>query len=41
MHPSKRTKKLNFMYSNMHFHSNQKFKFNQKFNAFINASFKT
>ena len=33
-------KKSNFMYSNMHFHSNSKFKFNQKFHSFINAPFK-
>jgi len=33
-------KKSNFMYSNMHFHSNSKFRFNKKFYAFINAPLK-
>jgi len=33
-------KKLNFTYSNMHFHSNSKFRFNKKFHSFINAPLK-
>jgi len=31
----KKNKNLNFMHSNMYFHSNQKFKFHQKLHAFI------
>jgi len=33
-------KKSNFMYSNMHFHSNSKFRFNKKFHSFINTPLK-